>query len=293
MITYNKEDPSLYISLFFAYARERYSILLRRRRGMSPPWTEDPVLQQFSFCNIFREDDKTTAWFRENIRIPLDVPDKRWAVNPHHKLILATVAFRWFNYIPTGEALKNVLLEEGWNEKRVRAALRDRERLFTGAYIIMPRPGISTNKLDGVCWCMERFKGIGKHSTLEAAHADLMQSPGMGPFMAYEVITDLRHTHILHDATDTLLWANPGPGAKRGLAHVFGDYRPKEAKNTKQVRLILMQMLLAFSKFTTHWPSDWPPWDMRTVEHTLCEYDKYVRGRKGQRLKRKYRYEKS
>lgn len=283
-------DQTENIHEFFDYAKERQRILLNRRMGQHPPWTKDPVLQQFSFCNIFREDDRTTEWFRKNIRDPLDHPDRRCrAYNNHRLIVLATVAFRWFNRIETGEHIKDILLKDGWNEKKIRKAVKGLSPLITGAYIIMPRPGISMGKLDGICWDMERFKGIGQHTTLEAAHADLMRSPGMGPFMAYEVITDLRHTHVLKNAADTMSWANPGPGAKRGLNWIFSDYRPREAKNMQQVQLLLMQMLLLFSKFSSNWPSKWPKWDMRTVEHTLCEYDKYVRGCNGQRLKRRYR----
>ena len=70
----------------------------------------------------------------------------------------------------------------------------------------------------------------------------------------------------------------------------------------------LMQVLLAGSKDTDNWPytneravhssgeslelvrrlsdedvdMDFPAWDMRTVEHTLCEFDKYERVRTGE-----------
>ena len=64
---------------FFLYARERYRIHLRREGKMSKDWTEalpksgrwtnDRILQQFRFCNVFREDDKTTKFLREQITI--------------------------------------------------------------------------------------------------------------------------------------------------------------------------------------------------------------------------------
>jgi hypothetical protein len=43
---------------FFAYARERYWIKLRRDQGLPAPWTTDPILQQYRFCNVFRADDR-------------------------------------------------------------------------------------------------------------------------------------------------------------------------------------------------------------------------------------------
>jgi len=265
---------------FFAYARERYHIKLRRDAGQPKPWTEDPVLQQWRFCHVFREDDKTTAWFRDNIREPL-----HWE---YDAVLWATVAFRWFTRIETGEKIKNVLLNYGWDEQLVRAAVRGLRPLVTGAYMILPRPGVrDVNKLDSICWCMERFEETSakfiaaKPKTLQHAHELLMGAPGLGPFMAYEVVTDLRHTCVLEDAPDVNTWANLGPGARRGLEHVHGWCKPATA-------VPLMQSLLADSRHTQLWP--WPerPWELREVEHTLCEFDKYVRAMQGRKLKRRY-----
>jgi hypothetical protein len=37
------------------------------------------------------------------------------------------------------------------------------------------------------------------------------------------------------------------------------------------------------------WPTDWPRWEMREVEHWLCEYDKWCRVMKDKkRMKRRY-----
>ena len=43
------------------------------------------------------------------------------------------------------------------------------------------------------------------------------------------------------------------------------------------VAMKAMQELLVLSRDNHYWPETWQSWDMRTVEHTLCEYDKYCR----------------
>ena len=44
---------------------EREQIRLRKEvQKNPPPWTNDPILQQFKFCQVFREDDRTTRWFK-------------------------------------------------------------------------------------------------------------------------------------------------------------------------------------------------------------------------------------
>jgi hypothetical protein len=44
----------------------------------------------------------------------------------------------------------------------------------------------------------------------------------------------------------------------------------------------IMQEILSFSKSDEYWPQNWPHWEMREVEHTLCEFDKYERARLGE-----------
>src|SRR5215467_3109114 len=72
------KDP---VKRLMAFAKERYAIAQRRAAGQKPPWTEDPILRDYRFCNVYREDDKVTAWIRENWRIPhKDDPDLWFAM---------------------------------------------------------------------------------------------------------------------------------------------------------------------------------------------------------------------
>ena len=63
--------PEDRINDFFAYARKRHEIYLKRKAGEPPPWTDDPILQQYRFTNVFRELDKTTLWFKKYVRGPM------------------------------------------------------------------------------------------------------------------------------------------------------------------------------------------------------------------------------
>jgi len=275
------------IEQFFEMARERQQIYLKREAGEPAPWTEDRVLRNFRFCNIFREKDKTTIWFRENIRDPLkDDP----------KVLLATMGFRWFNLISTGELIKDVLLEEGWNSEKILSLLDGKSPLVTGAYIIKTPNG--RKKLPGICECMDVTVSRAQRlldrreltpGGLQWFHRELLELPYMGPFMAYEVVTDLRFTYLLENAQDTDKWASAGPGCARGLGWLASD-NPERYSYTsaaaQQRMLGLMVEILECSRHAEYWPPKWPRWEMREVEHTLCEYDKWRRGRKGQRLKR-------
>lgn len=273
---------------FFATARERYQIKLRREQGFPWPWTKDGVFQEYRFCNVHREDDKTTVWFRDNVRFPLCVQRN------YLKIVEATVIFRWFNRIETGEVIRDLLLN-GWNQDEANRRLAHVKPLVTGAYMIKTLTG--KNKLDGILECVrvarillpDMVKLWG--NSLRRAWMDLQDIPYLGPFMAYEVVTDLRWTPMLEDAVDIMSWANLGPGATHGMGRILRDDSRAfhRGSQTDQCEMLKeCENLLAMSQNPHYWPADWKQWEMREVEHWLCEYDKYSRGAQGQRLKRRY-----
>lgn len=268
---------------FFATARERYQIRERRIEGYPQEnWTRDPVFQQWRFCNVFREHDRTTEWFRVNVRDHVVGVDA----------VRATIIFRWFNRVEIGEIVKDLLLKN-WDSGEARRRLRDVRPVVTGAYIIKGWDGYE--KLEGVLRCIDEanvfisnWDDEGRYEkwiSLETAWLDLQRMEYMGPFMAYEAVSDLRWTNVLRSATDINSWANPGPGAKRGLGWVHSgdsDQRPADL-------LGAMRALLEKSRDESLWPKEWPMWEMREVEHWLCEFDKYNRALRGDSLKRRYR----
>jgi hypothetical protein len=305
------------IKNFFKYARARHAIYHKKQDLWPQPWTKDPILQKYRFTNVFRELDRTTIWFADNVREPLrDKPE----------VLLATVLFRMLNRIETGEAIflhDNLIAESSAfyelvrakTPKQIHTAIKNIERAViafrgvkgphvTGAYIISSPPGYT--KMQGILmqvekfcvqsgWLMHAQEGMrdpGKYK-LEHVWNYLKQFDYFGPFHSYEMVTDLRFTALLENAPDIMTWANPGPGANRGANRVFG--RPFDTKNKREALIEEMRMLLSLSEDSDLWPQEkmntkklwkydhkWPTWEMRDVEHTLCEFDKYERVRLGE-----------
>jgi hypothetical protein len=275
------------LKTFFDLAAERYRIYLNRNElRLSSPWTQDPIYQKYRFCNVFREDDKTTVWFRDTLRNPLDTNAT--------KVLFATIAFRWFNRISTGKLISGNLMEgpSKWDPRKIREILKDKKPVVTGAYIIKTPNGM--NKLDGVLFCIEEVRAdidaLTDHlafncKTLESMWERLREYPYLGDFMAYEVVTDLRYTLLGRDAQDIDLWCNPGPGCTRGLGWVIsGNFEQfnRGSRKDRAEMLPLMQEILLASRSDEYWPRQFcRSWDMRTVEHWLCETTKYIRVRDG------------
>ena len=301
---------------FFAYARERYLIKQRRENGEPFPWTEDEVLQAYRFCHVFREDDRVTIWFRENIRDlvnaeaqvivdRIESQEGKTKTGPPirqlDRVVYATAGFRWFTREDVGERIASILTVHGWSSKMVKQRLKNwPPPLVTGAYMMTSPHGM--NKLDGICHAMDLLKaaapdeGWGRYlrslQSLEEAHNALLAVDFLGGFRAYEIITDLFHTCILSNARDAMTWAHPGPGAARGIEWIIAQKLGRSKEEYAEM-LGVMQKLLHYSTIPKLWPKEWPRWDMRTVEHTLCEFDKFKRGHTGGRLKRRYRHAES
>ena len=262
------------LDLYFYWIHERETIRIAKEVERRPqPWTDDPILQKFKFCQVFREDDRTTRWFKHHIR-------NVWRDDP--EVLMATVIFRWFNFIETGRTLLKHNLHIEWDRKKAIEEITKQDQWITGAYII--KTPNRMDKVTGVAECVSLMWGdreklvdeILESKSLEKAWKILRDYPYMGPFMAYEVVTDLRHTYLLRDATDILTWANAGPGAMRGLNRLAGrdlDFCRRthpwndEMRNLWEIsRERLNPNLIDLSQF-----------EMREIEGGLCEFDKYSR----------------
>lgn len=293
-------------SLFFDFARERHLVYLKRMHGLPPPWTTDEVLRHHRFTNVFRELDTTTIWFRESIRNPLR--KKLWVVP-------ATVIFRWFNRITTGEVLAPYLLNPWLGRERddymsLIASMERAVRLslpqgpwVTGSYMVFSGKN-NGDKLTGLMLFIRGFMAwwrrrgeveFSRMPNLQKAHQLLQEVDGLSGFTAYEIVTDLRWTSAV-SAADAISWAHAGPGATRGMSrllHGEDDYLD-QMKIDDQLKLNKeMRDLLAKSRQPEFWPQrdlEWPAWELREVEHTLCEFDKHerIRRQQGQTKRRFY-----
>jgi len=262
------------LDLYFYWIHERETIRIAKELERKPqPWTDDPILQKFKFCQVFREEDRTARWFKRHIR-------NVWRDDP--EVLMATVIFRWFNFIETGRTLVRHNLHIEWDRKKAIEEITKQDKWVTGAYIV--KTPNRMDKVTGVAECIshmwsDREKLVDQilaTKSLEKSWEILRDYPYMGPFMAYEVITDLRHTYLLRDAKDILTWANAGPGAMRGLNRLAGrdlDFSRRSHPWNDEMRELweisrerLNPNLIDLSRF-----------EMREIEGGLCEFDKYSR----------------
>ena len=250
---------------------------VKEEEKLEPPWTLDPILQEFKFCQVFREDDRTTRWFREHIREPL---------RNKPEVLMATVIFRFFNLIETGHTLLDHNLHIEWDRLKAIEEVKKQPKWITGAYIV--KTPNRMDKVTGVAECIthlwverERIlKDFGHFKSLSDAWHYLLRFPYIGPFVSYELVSDLRHTYLLENAEDICSWANAGPGAMRGLNRLTG--RPVEFCRRSWDWNGEMQALYKWCTENIDLSQFDKPFEMREIEGGLCEFDKYSRILHGQ-----------
>lgn len=266
---------------FFEFIEERHAIYYRRYVYKDPwPWTSDPILKAYKFTNIFRELDTGTIHCRKCIREPYA---------DHPELFFNVATYRLYNLIGTQKAI-GFIKNYAKQLHDILDILYTRQLLghpiFTGAHMITGTlGGDKIHQVFETCFLplWERRKELEPQpgDTLEKAFKRLCgKVPGYGPFISYEVISDLRWTRYLKNASDINTWANPGPGCMRGINRIIGlPLNPKKQMSEKDY-IQTMQDIRNKS-----WNA-LPEWvgvlEMRDVEHSLCEFDKYERARLGQ-----------
>ncbi len=268
---------SLVRDKFIYWIVERESIRQLKEAGLPKPWSMDPVFQSVYFCNVDREHDKVTRWIRENY----DLEAGEALVN----MILARL-------VNKPESLEDL----GWPWHRWDISdfstwreVMSQPGAWGSAYIVstngraMPKHEYIAGLLEQA---FERFGGgIGANvpPTLSGWHRAIQALPGMGSFMAAQVIADLKNTtgHELANAEDWPTWAAHGPGSLRGLSWFHGE---KITPSTFMEALVSARQWVYNREagLINHLCN-------QNLQNCFCEFDKYMRVDTGTgRSKRKY-----
>jgi len=262
----------------FAFIKERYAVRQRRESGMPKPWTQDPILQNYRFCNVYREDDTVTQWIKENWRDPHTSNPDVW---------FAMAAARFVNWPDTLVGLKYPV---PWTDAALEDfvhVLSDRkeagQKVWTGAYTIHAGSK-GGSKIGHVAYDIltalwERRDYIRDSRTCAQMYKRLMEFDGVGSFMAGQIVCDTKYTRLLDTAGDWWDFAAPGPGSRRGLARVFGYPVNHNWGDEMWLSGLLCLKTAILPMFLD---ANMPPIHAQDLQNCLCEFDKYERVRLGE-----------
>lgn len=289
------------LKTFWWWINERHKIYLAKKDKKPWPWTDNKILRKFKFTNVFRQLDRVTEeWTKRYVTIL-----GRGKKLSDGDLLFQCAMFRLFNWPETYDALY-FGMRTNWDMKKAVDILtkrmhEDHEQVFTGAYII-PNGGSSDPKIEVICRALDflydgrtkeeieagkkprrhRYAAmIRKKPSMRRTVNILQRVPTIGGFIGYEIACDLRYTRLLHDAYDVGAWANPGPGAIRGVNRLLtGKAKsagPKPDYNRAMRALLKMSPQRIKKHVRQTLKANEVKFEMREIEHSLCEFDKYMR----------------
>jgi hypothetical protein len=270
------------------FITEREAIRMRRASGQPRPWTDDPILSAYRFCNIHRRDDRVSRWLLKHY-----YPHTAKGLDAWFPALVA----RFINWPPTlklllesgvglaaGETWKPELFESVISQLKLAG-----EKVYTGAYMIYPgsKDGGSAMAKKEQFLARQVFAGALanghkiRHAmwqlSIEKTVHELTQSYGIQTFMAGQVAADLTY---LYDALDLALdkrtYAPMGPGSIRGLNRLHNfkltqTWQPHEFVEALMTVHRNIEVDLKILDLTLH-----------DVQNIMCEFDKYERVRQNE-----------
>jgi hypothetical protein len=224
--------------LYWTFASRRQAAFERRLSGAAWPWTDDPILQTFKFCNVYRAADRVSQYMISDVAYAADVGD-------FADRAFQIVAFRTFSNIATWDGLRSELgraprladLASGAFERALDKVKARNGGLYTGAFILCANKAFGFDEkhrnhaaLFKYMFLKERLdRSIAAANSLEQVVQALQNFPLMGRFMAYQTAVDLNYSELIGFSEND--YTQAGPGALRGLKKAFvnlGDYSPAD-----------------------------------------------------------------
>jgi hypothetical protein len=270
---------------------ERMCIYIKKEQGATKPWTQNPTLRDYRFCNVFRDLDKTYKLLEQLIKE--DTPGY-WG---------ARLMLRWSSSTPLIEAVRRE--DYKWREclagdvePLIDLIIEDYEGpLVTGSFIVK-RPG---GKQGDRYMFRQYFYVLRELAnqwlqfdkgalTIKEFCATLQDRlPWCGSFTSYCIASDLMYDNrVLAYAPDLYTWAAQGPGAIRGLAYLYNTTEAEIKRNWNQLIPFIVNLWtkegeeirsVIWQKVGQVPVADRVLKPMALdVEHWFCEYFKYVRG---------------
>lgn len=257
----------------FVIARHR--VWEARQLGLPAPWTDNPIVNERKFTNVFRILDPGTQFLMTDLYSDPDLEP-------------VTAAYRAFLYRHTGRIETWQAAEEFLGHKPRPGdedeilAIWDHWRnvmerpFFTNAYLVFPQSQVpGTDKVHSIVDLASSLAVSGTFQSFVDARspqerfAVLRGVKGVGDFMAMQVTTDYGYSPFeTHDQENTYVVA--GPGAVKGARELEPGKVPPVLEWAHE-RLHSLSLELPLPGGRVRYPS------LMDTQNTLCEFSKYAR----------------
>lgn len=264
---------------YWHFAAERQRVFYRRLRGERGPWTMDPILAEYRFTNAYRAADRVSQYLIRHVAYEGD--------QAVEEVAFRILLFKLFNKISTWELLREefdtpsarTFSVEKYDAVLTRAFARGR-RLYSAAYI-MPAafPGVPRKHLTHLALLRTMLddrlpERIASAKSMQAAYDALLAYRGIGPFLAYQLVTDLNYSSVVEFSE--MEFVMPGPGALSGIRKCFGDLG--DYSEADLIRLVAERQEEEFAARGINFEDLWGRrLQLIDCQNLFCEVDKYAR----------------
>lgn len=242
-------------------------------------WEGKPVkssiLRYRKFTNVFRVLDRGSQYLISLMNVH-DDPIDRLAVSYFYRQVnrpdtMEAIIAQNDGYVPEAADIFN----PDWYDKVVLPVVQARPGAFlNGAYIILIKPSDprgTYEKMRDVFPAAAPWLGHVADVTDLATRVMLLQeTPGLGPFLAMQIATDLGYCEGEIDQENSYILA--GPGSRKGVGFMLGKSTPATP----------MEAVVAINRFPVEELPPLPgsngrPASLMDIQNVFCEYSKYVR----------------
>ncbi len=273
--------PEVYDTYWY-FAAERQNTFIKRLSGAKAPYTQDPILAQYKFCNTYRALDRETQFLiREVIYSSSYSPQDT---------LFRIMLFRLFNKHQTWVALEKLLGEISLTTfspgaySALLEKIREEGPIYGNAFILCANKAFGFDQkhnnhlalLEYTFLRSEMGRKLEEAKSLRELFMVLRELPLIGNFMAYQIAIDMNYSEVFNFSENDFTIA--GPGAERGIAKCFSSYEKSDRE------AIIMYMVenqekefqrlgLNFARIGNR------PLQAIDCQGLFCETDKYSRVR--------------
>ena len=262
------------LRLYLDFVHNRHEVWEKRQRGEAAPWTDDPIIANYKFTNVYRVLDHGTQFVLRLLYE--DEPSYSTALFRAFLYRYTNRPEPWERFYDTHGRMPNILdsvdgtLLFNWWEQR-----HDGLPIFGNAFKMFS--GAENKGTDRLTWAVHLARDVFADRSFmrrwvtlrsqEERMALLKTIPRVADFMGMQILTDIGYSQWLQ--SDENEFIVPGPGAKRGAAEIFGSILSAE----QAIRELQPTLAcgLELPDGTIREPS------LMDVQNTLCEFSKYMR----------------
>lgn len=293
-----KKRQEIY-DLYWYFANERQNIFIKKLNGDTPPWTNDPILKTYKFCNSYRVNDRVSQYLLKNVIY-------NGKTYKDEDMLFRIILFKLFNKESTWELLikefKDITLST-FDMKEysnvLTNAINNNIKIYNDAYISCATKAFGYDRkhdnhlaLLNKMFIIDKVQDkILKCTNMEQAFNIIKSYPLIGNFMAYQLITDINYSNIVDWKEDEFTVA--GPGSLRGIKKCFID--KGNLSNEDIIRYMYNHQEEEFKRLNLDFKTIGNrKLQLIDIQNIFCELDKYCREKvpslKSNRTKIKKKY---